>query len=386
MWPYLLCFVLSCFFTWKASNADGKEHKKRFLIYSVISILLPSILAGARNNTVGTDMQVYGDYYFHFAQKTGFLEFVFPSSGEYLYNLLVYTISHLSTNIFWQYFAFELLVVIFVFLALYENNKRTMWFGMAIYYLLFFNTTLNYMRQSIAIALILYAYKYIKERDFKKYLTFVIISFLFHSSGVIAIFLYLLNILLTKPNYSKKSKNMSVPVVFKTKGIAAFIELLVIFISILIVVYATNVVQSLQGIQVFNGKYDDYFNTVGRIGGIDIVYIAFFMPFILWGLLNRKYLMRNNLQHRFVFSVFCIGYIISQLVRLGGYIYRINMYFSYFAVLYIPEIIYSIKNRKQRIIFILISIFILFLYWYYYYIFRLNNETYPYTSNMLGIY
>ncbi len=82
-------------------------------------------------------------------------------------------------------------------LALYSFMKRikTDCMGLAIFILLmmmlgFFDFILSGMKQTIAIAFILWSYKYLEDNNFVKFLLCVVLASLFHSTALIALIIY----------------------------------------------------------------------------------------------------------------------------------------------------------------------------------------------------
>ena len=67
MVPYILMFGLSCLNFRLAYLL--RKYKTIKILFVLIGLLLPCILAGSRDNTIGTVMWVYGDAYLNYAQR-----------------------------------------------------------------------------------------------------------------------------------------------------------------------------------------------------------------------------------------------------------------------------------------------------------------------------
>ena len=91
---YILCFIISLIFIHIAVNKYDKQKKKSFYIYSLIALLIPSILAGARAATIGTDTMVYTIPVFDFISEYGYniIEKVHNMGVEYGYIFFTYII------------------------------------------------------------------------------------------------------------------------------------------------------------------------------------------------------------------------------------------------------------------------------------------------------
>lgn len=75
------------------------------------------------------------------------------------------------------------------FLAIYKYTNRP-FIGFWLYWGCLYLFTLNGIRQAIAISIVLYAYQFIKDRAFFKYMLMIFIAFLFHKSAVLCICFY----------------------------------------------------------------------------------------------------------------------------------------------------------------------------------------------------
>ena len=83
------------------------------------------------------------------------------------------------------------MVFVYLFLKRYEGQIST-GLGFFIYLLLFYNTSLNVVRQGIAIPIILYSFKFIDDRKPVSYLLFVLIAGSFHISSIVVLPFYYL--------------------------------------------------------------------------------------------------------------------------------------------------------------------------------------------------
>lgn len=155
-------------------------------------ILLPTIIAGIRYY-VGTDYEIYQKFY-TYAEYLGVKYFI-RQDGT-ISELLFYLVLTLGRIIFNNYNGFLFLASfitnMFVIYSLdYHKEKINMPFSLLIYYLLLYPTSLNIVRQMMAVSIIIYAYRYIVEKRFFKYLMFVLIASLFHATAVIALMFYI---------------------------------------------------------------------------------------------------------------------------------------------------------------------------------------------------
>lgn len=103
----------------------------------------------------------------------------------------------------------EFAIGIHAFLMLYffkkglENFKLETNITWIIFYTfpLFYFSFFSLIRQGVAICIVFYSYKYIKEKNFLKYIFYILLAFFFHKSAFIMLFAYFLQFLRLKEKY-----------------------------------------------------------------------------------------------------------------------------------------------------------------------------------------
>jgi hypothetical protein len=132
-----------------------------------------------------------------------------------------------------------------VYLFAYSRkDKAPMPFVMLVYFCLFFNTTLNIMRQSMAVGFILISLIFLEKKAYKKTILFFIIAELFHTTAVLAIPIYLVMIF-ENMNFSKKIKTIVYVVFF-------------LMIAICVLEYANILKMMVYTFNIFPEKYYGY--------------------------------------------------------------------------------------------------------------------------------
>ena len=191
MVPYVLMFGLSCLNFRLAYLL--RKYKTIKIMFVLIGLLLPCVLAGARDNTIGTDVLVYGDAYLNYAQRynslSSFMNFDYLG-GEPLFKILSYVSAHYFGQ-FGYYFTLEFACVLPIYATFVRRGwERYSWLGMLIYYLCFYSFSLNLLRQSIAMSIIFWSYNYIVERKPVKFCISAAIAVGFHLTAAIMLLLY----------------------------------------------------------------------------------------------------------------------------------------------------------------------------------------------------
>lgn len=365
---YLVCFFLS-FVVLLISQKFSKNKKLSFII-QVMSLVVLSILAGVRDISIGTDVETYVNPVFRICCK-----YRCSLLGMYGYNIekgyivLNYLVSLFTNKLYILMFVIQFFILFFSLLAIRKLYKENYPFVYLLFILLFYNMSLNIIRQFMAIGLCLYALSFLFENKNKSFFFLIFIASLFHSSSVLFIIVFILYKLL-----QKNPKNLRLIIMLP-------IILLVIYFSINL--FFPNILNYIISHISILSKYKFYlthyvhnslkFYTIAII--IDVVFIMLYILF------NKVYDRKSNLS-RFYFTLLLIDIICLFVATKYDITYRFGLYFRIPALLFF---IYNIgfifinKERKNYNFFIkLISTIIVLLYWFGVYVFGNSGETIPY--------
>lgn len=207
---YMCIFMVSIFFFKQSEkeldlyNPNVKIKKytisKRKLygfFFALIGMLVISIFAGIRANDVGTDTNGYPVTFMRLARSSSSLHNLLTInsdlSNEPLGAILVYLCSLFTDKTWLLLFFYQFLTIIPIFLSAYEmKDKLSISNVIIVYCLMFFNNSLNMMRQSVVCALILYAFVLVINNKSKlRILIILLISIAFHRSSIYGIILVL---------------------------------------------------------------------------------------------------------------------------------------------------------------------------------------------------
>lgn len=357
---YIITFALTILFTYLAERNFKKQNKRNGVFFSVIAILLPSLLAALRSENIGTDVGVYVKPYFEKALGyASFSDFVESIDSDYLFLLIVYFIANLTENLQFVFFAIEFIIMLFIYLGIYNFRKRASMSLMMFFFLtLFYNKTYNLSRQSIAIAIVFFGMKYVLDRNLWRYLLCLIVASNFHYSAMFMIILYFLY------DISYIKGNFIIKLLIVTAIVAIFANFQTIF---------QYFIQS----GILPAKYMRYVEAQkGSFGFIETAYRL--INIILIGLTLKSFnkLDKNN---KFLYFVMILDIIIYQLGILSDFTQRISLYFGINTIYIMPQFIKSVKQERTNIkISAIILILIQIAYWGLNYAYLNIGETFPY--------
>lgn len=197
---------------------------------------------------------------------------------------------------------------------------------------IFFFMSLSVVRQYVGIAIVFYGYKFIKQRQFFKYLIAVLLAFFFHKSAILALPIYFLfgDFLINKK-------------------IIVFIYVLGFFSSEILAFLIT----------LTSERYAIYINQIGGEGGN---LILFFFQLIGLLLLPIVYNFRDNKDSEFNFYLitFYLGlFLWASLSKFGHAGIRGGLYYVVYIILLVPKLKNKIAQYKllKQLLFIVCFLF-----------------------------
>ena len=376
---YIICFALSIFFTYKAEKAFEKNKKKIGIIWSILAVLMPSIVAGLRNTSVGMDVKAYTTKLYDISLGTdSMFKFLNISWVEPGYSIFVYAVSVIFRDIHWVLFFTELIMCIFLYLAAYEKrNSIHMYWIMFAYFCIFYNTSLSLMRQGISIFITMYALTQMEKKKYIKTILLFLLATSFHMSNLATIPMYAISYLCSK-DIDKKKKIWIFSIMF-----VVLIGLLLCYKPILkLVTYDLNILPE---------KYYDhikkYDNGIIDVNYTELLFKLYWIGMYIVGCIMSKKILYSkdyNACSYFIFimidlCVLPVSFKISNASRitLTYGIIGISM-----LIPYLLKVLKTYNKNIQQLGYFLIIGMLLF-YWFYSVILYGASATYPYFSDII---
>ena len=353
-----------------AKFADISE-KPLIGLLAIVFVL--SFVLGLRDYGVGTDTLIYPQYYFEKAQLLSIWE-LFDAMQEYDigYLLLAFIANIISDDQQSMLFVTEVFLISVTVFSIYRI-KRTLEFSYAVYFLLyclaFLNPSLNLMRQTCSVSILLVGFTFLLENKWGKYFVAQIIAFFFHSSSVL--FLVVPFFLFLYQTFSPKVRNI-VTLLFFGSVIVAIIS----FYEYL---------QMLSAIGVISETYGDRYGETNNYSsenmyGVSYVSYIFLNYLLIWYSLKKKILSEQN--QYLVLCIYTSSVVFFYTSTFITFLSRLSIYFDYIVVLYLAVLLCS----KQIPIYIRTALVIVQCYmWFRLYVIAESSETIPFTSEILGI-
>lgn len=358
MIPYIILYLLIVLIGY-----INIRKKKNINNYCFIIIFL---FMGFRYN-VGWDFKAY----YNFAEMTYLKKYsLFLSLSDLKYwdinkfkfiNLELF--NKIIYKIVWQLNEPQILFVIYSFIFLWlikkglDNEKKYSIYSWILFLsipILFFYFT-SLIRQSIAVGIVFYSYKYIKKRDIKKYLLLIYLATLFHSSAFYIIPQYFLY----KFKFTRLKMILLLISSFFSKQIFVYLFKLNIFL-----------------------RYRIYIvNSIGEGGKIVLFLIILLMIIIV-----IFYKQLKNKKNKYFINMVIIGcYIYISLISLGHLGPRISIYYI-INILYLGEDFIKLFKNKEltKTIFLSLNGILIMLTLYGDLINPHKSQYVPYRINLFG--
>lgn len=384
MYIYIIVFIFSCLFIGLSELLKNNFMKNCFVI---IGILLPCFLAAFRSEVIGTDIRVYVKPIFEAAQNTNNLNDFFDESwyliwryktvGDYEigFTLIIYFITKIFNSLSMVLFTIHFLIIFPIYKGLeYFKKKLSIWYGLMTFYLLFYNASLNMMRQWIAMAFLFLSIKYLIRNDKIKYIITILIAMLFHTSALLGVLIYFIY----KYIMNGVDKKVKCRVYLKDMRFSsATYKIATVTMIGLILIGGLNFI--IQFIKIIGlNQYVGYIS-----GDINIApnQILIRLPIIFLYIINYKYISKKEKTAPFWLAMLIIDLLVSQLASISAYSFRVSVYFSEYSIMSIPLMGRSIpfRNGRKVIVFVILIIY-LFFYWWFYFVYSGIHETVPYVS------
>jgi hypothetical protein len=373
MFPYLICFSTSSFLLWFGQNIKrGQSEWFRWFIYG-IALLIPAALAGLRDFSIGVDTAGYGNPFFYDVVSSPSLDAVSPQWDGWIepgYAWLNFIVAKFTDDVHWFYFVIMLLQNLFTFLGFYiYKHKLSIWLGMFCYYCIFFNYSLNSIRQCFALSIIFFASYYLLNKSYIKYAFCILITFLFHKVAILMFLFIPLHVYINKFE-SDRAKY------FLITGVTIFFLLLETILGSILEILQLNNIQ----------RAFEYLSSE-RVTSLKMAigFFASIVPPVVFFYWKRKKLYDVGKENHFFLTVIVICLLSTQLMWIGGeFIGRIADPFKWFLMLALPmtAAIYKNSSGKQFLLKTSVACYAIY-YWILISVYRNSDETIPYTSAFL---
>lgn len=311
-----------------------EKNDKRKKIFLALSFGLMFLIMGFREIGVGTDTVLYTNSFVKYCSQS------FSSVLSLDNSALVYALFNKIVSLFSQDPHAILVAGSAITLGLtakfiYDNSEHVVYSTLLFIVFYHYFSAFNISRQYLAIMIIAYGFKYVKEKKIFKYIICCLLATFTHNTAVIGFFLIPLM-------YIKFNKTSIIIYSILMSGVMFLIpNLLTLFTSIF------------THYQVYFQEYFQTGSTTGTLLMVALYIIIALMAFFFKGK-DQEEKAEENREYYILFIINILT-ILTLLVSTSiPILSRISLYFSIFAIIYIPRIFDKVKFKTILYLFFII--------------------------------
>ena len=369
---YICTFSISIFLVW-ISDSFKYKNKKLSVFFSVLAVVIVAFLAGVRDYSIGTDTSGYANLIFNYAKASpNIVDFYSRASiwGEGGYLLLNYVVARFTSDPHIYYFILGFIMYGLTLWSLWRYSKLgfSVTLAWACYLFLFYGDTLNAMRQMLACSIAFFAFTYFLDKKYIKYVLLMLLAISCHRSALLSFAPAAVYFILQRRD--KKSVKFFIVI-----GVCIF------------AFFYEYIAQALMNIGLLPvERYSKYLAS-----GIpfDLNALVLRLPFLvfiyLWYKIYKGKTKEEKVFFDAVLMLVIVDLVFSQMRSIVVWLYRLTLYFGMFRCIAYSRLVYS-NNKNNRIALAIILLLYLLVLFVYQVIYQGNNEIYPYTSRILGVY
>lgn len=317
----MLIYVLYIGLIFLGLIAPNRRQQKLILFLSCVFVCL---MMGLRPLTVGDDTRQYVNDFLNYKNLSWGEAFEFGTNyGFYTFNkLLSYVFPSSGT-------AYLMVVSVIISVSVYyfiKNNSED--YVLSQIMLLCLGFTLFFMtgiKQTLAMAILLFAYQVLKKKKYFLFVLLVAIATMFHNTSAVFILILPLSFL-PKPKYMLVVAPALILLVYFSRNILIDVVLSTLHENELYAVYGT--------------IYFSENNYTGLFIQLFIMVVSLFLYY------SSKYRER---EYENLINIYTIGILFQTLTQVFAEFFRLSMYFSIFGILLFPNALYHSSLGKNNI-------------------------------------
>lgn len=321
--------IYSISYNFLSQKINSVQLKKFFVSLATIQLIL---LLSLRDYTIGVDVPGY-IYKFQFFFPNASFKQLFDNSFELGFIILNKIIGNFTDNIQVFLSIISIISIVPVGRFIYKYSKMP-FLSFALYICFdYYSFTFSGLRQGIAYGIILFSYDFIKQKKMAKFILIILFAGLFHKSALVFLPAFFVKELIL----NKKSM------------------FIIITVDLVLFVFRRELFRIM--INVFYDKYE-------LIESASYTWLTLCTAILVFGLFFYRKVLSISPNSGTIYILLIIGISFMLFSTVGNNVMRIANYYYMFVVIFIPEVINAIKDKRKVVIMmyiLLIFIFILYL-------------------------
>jgi hypothetical protein len=291
------------------------QSNKSKKIYATIAFLLVFIISAFRDISVGSDVLGYVNYFF--TVKNMGVSDLFLHRFEPGYIVLNKLLCLFIDNEQLFLAAIALIVLTMIFIGIYKYSSIP---SLSVYLFItmgFFAFTLSGFRQAIAMGIVFLSFTFLKENKLLKFVLIILLASLFHKTALMFLLIYPL---------AHKKINL------KYLTGAAILFMVLFFVRKPLLHFLTY------------AFFDEYSSMLVSSQSFTLLFVIFIV--FISGLVFFKPVLKRNPQNIILYNIILFAIFMQLFATESNNFSRITNYFYIYAILFIPEVLASIKDKN----------------------------------------
>ena len=278
---------------------------KKINVYNIIGIVILSVVAALYVGQLYSDIYYY-EYVFNKNESLGYTEVIKNSGDNVLFYLLGKIIYHIGgKNLAFLFFDF--IIVFSGYCYIKEKNENySIFIGSLVFCInVYYSGAYNILKQGVALAIVLFAVRYVYENKFIEFATVVLIASLIHGTAIIALVMWIF--------WNHRTNKM----------ISLNRSCIYILISAIIILgynYVLNYLSDKFNIFVEYTQYSNQIEATNRDFYVNLLILIVILIF------SNRLIELDNKNHMLI-CIFIISMFTSYLGFFNPYVKRIGSYF-----------------------------------------------------------
>lgn len=306
----------------------------------ILSAFLMILLLGCRSSTMGLGdvKNIYIPIFEkHIVDKSFF--YIFQYLKDPIFYILVKVISIISSKFQLVLVVYAIFVVVTILGFLKKESKSLLISVIAFFALNFWGTAFSGLRHIVSLMVTIYAYKYFKENNLKKFLIYIFIASCFHISAICFGIVYIFKWLKLK----------------EKRSFFVFLNIILIFVFFLMKLGINDILLNIFSffVEFFNFTRFEMYAKLGYSSLNNVLFMINYLIFIIANIIYFSVKItdfeKKNRFEELIWLQF-LGTFFSCLTSFLGEFNRIAMFYTIYSIILIPECISYIKKGGAKIL------------------------------------
>lgn len=362
---YYLVFLLSTGLIGLANAKSVHIYRGFRLALVAAAILSLAVMSGVRSYVVGSDTVTYNSFFNYVANAFDFRQYYHSlhdnSSLEPGYIILNYIVGKLYLSPHFLYFVCQCITGIVTYISLYKlRDQLNIVLGWLTYCCLFYTTSFNILRQTLALAFILLATVYVMEGRYRWALFWLFVGYLFHDSTIFALIIPLTGKMIKGATGKRQLKRR-------------------LFLLVVLILLMPQIISLFNDLSLFSDKYSQYLDqkTDTKLWST----IGVRLPMIIalgYSWAHDRWQLDRNLMFIYLLTIFELLMLPLQSITAAAG--RLLLSLGISKVISYPLIISHLHLKSPLLRNCIIVLFVLLMVGIFYeqVIVQHNNQVYPY--------